>query len=221
MADPILPGGIRVQAILQGNSALPEDRYVTTWAFASDAAETNAGKAAAIAKVRAFYTVVRAPGPNKVCDYLAGAMINEALSEFRAYSLADPPQERVPYIESWGSTLLSNAAPLPSEVAACVSYYCGLNRPGRRGRVYLGPLNTSAMTSNDSPAVLSPNAQTCFKQAGKAMIETAPLFPTWCLLTKSGVGSPQLVPITNGWVDNAFDTIRKRGEQATNRALYP
>lgn len=220
MADPVLSGVIRVQAVLQGISALPEDRYITTWAFSSDAASTDAGKAAAIAKVRNFYVNNTTYGGN-IASKLAGSTINETLSTLRAYDLGQPVGQRVPYVEPFTGLVLNTVAAMPSEVAVCASYYAGFNQRGLRGRVYLGPLNTNASTSSATAPTRVNNDFMLDIRAGLDAMASVTAFPRWCIISRGfPTGAPIARVITGGWVDNAFDTQRRRGEDATVRHTW-
>jgi hypothetical protein len=221
MADPVLTGGIRVLATLQGSSALPEDRFVTTWAFGSDAADSEAAKVAAIGLVRLFYNGSNG-GQTRIADSLSGQHLNLSLSTFTAYYLGDPVGFREPYTEEWGGAGFGSGTALPSEVAVCASYYSEFNRPRSRGRVYLGPLVSGAMTSSaGQPARVHPNLMDSITSSMTTLIDFQPILgPRWCVIAKSETTSaPELKPITHGWCDNAFDTMRKRGEKATARGL--
>jgi hypothetical protein len=216
MADPILPGVIRVLAIWQGVSALPEDRYISTFAFSSDAASTTAAQNAAIDKVVAFYDSTNAGG--RVGQYMSGQVINEALSEFRAYDLGDPPFERTPLIRPNTTVVMGSGTGLPSEVAVCLSYYQTRNRPRRRGRIYVGPLNISAVSGvgNTVPRVV-PEFQNTLLAAGLAMASPS-TSPQFCFVAQQDATTAPIARVpTHMWVDNAFDTQHRRGEKASAR----
>jgi hypothetical protein len=213
MADPVLTGGIRVLSILQGISGLPEDRFINTWAFSSDVASTEAAQLAAIAKVGNFFNDATGGDPS-VESRLAGQSIDETACEFRAYYLGDPPDERVPLIVPWAGLTLSSAQALPSEVAICGSYYATLNKPKSRGRVYIGPLTaTSLGGSSTTPGVPVVETLGAIRNACDVMASDTS-GPRWCVLSQVDA---QLKIVTAGWVDNAFDTVRKRGERADVR----
>jgi hypothetical protein len=216
MADPVLAGGIRVLHIWQGASGLPEDRYVNTFAFASDAAQSDVAKLAAIEKVQRFYDTTY--NGTSLHAFLSSEAVDETASESRAYSMEDPVNGRVPVIVPWSTTQgnLSSAAALPSEVAVCGSYYCGTNTPRNRGRIYLGPLATTALAPSNGAGLVKAELQQCLLAA---MLDLAQddAGPRWSLLAMGTTSTRQLKIITNCWVDNAFDTQRRRGETATAR----
>jgi len=108
--------------------------------------------------------------------------------------------------------------PLPSEVALCVSFESqklnGVSQASRRGRIYFGPLATNIVSDG------RPN--------NAAMITMGTAFQTMVFDALSsgnvlGVWSTKLqtfAPFANGWIDNAFDTQRRRGVEPTSRITW-
>ena len=219
MADPVLTGGIRVLSILQGISGLPEDRYVNTWAFSSDVADTEVAQTAAMAKVANFF-LTPPPGGPAVKAYLAGTSIDESACELRAYWMGETPP-RTPLIQEFIIGTLPTTQALPSEVAVCESYYAGTNKPSNRGRVYIGPLHTGALGGSASQEpIVTGELQIALNNAGKNLAEDD-TGPRWCVLgLNAGKTARELKVITGGWVDNAFDTQRRRGADATTRTPW-
>jgi len=222
MADPILPGIVRVQAVFQGVSQLPEDRYVNTFAFAVDAALSDAGKNACIDRVEEFYFATFNGGT--VAQYMSTHPVHEQTSHFNAYSLEEPPQ-RTPLTRLFDSGFgLGTSQPLPSEVALCLSYYAGANQPRSRGRIYIGPLGTNAMaTASATPSRVAPEFIGTLAAAGAFLIDQpVSTEPVWSIVTLPDSGTAKIARlVTNVWVDNAFDTQHRRGEIATLRTALP
>jgi hypothetical protein len=221
MADPQIPGGIRVQHILPGKSAMPEDRYITTWAFRKigSGAPTNADLENAGLLVSNFFSVVNSPAVANVASFLAAA-VNRPLVETRSYTLQEPPpREPLTVVRPLGPNNSSNS--MPSEVAMCASFYSGRNLPRQRGRVYIGPLTqASADTTQGGTGRVLPTPALVF-----ALVEAMRKLQTnaidgglnWCVLSQA---DQALKSVTAGWVDNAFDTQRRRGEDATSREAW-
>jgi len=205
-----------VQSILQGISGLPEDRFVNTWAFASDAADSDSAQLAAIDKVKAFFGDTY--GGEVVKSFLSSPAIDETKCEMRAYYMGDPPDFRVPLISPWDIGPMSTSGPLPSECAVCVSYYSELNKPRRRGRVYIGPLGAPAVQSSTTQGPrVSAGFQTVLLAAALELA-TPDTGPQWAFVAMQDATSDRILRVpTHLWVDNAFDTQRRRGEQASVR----
>jgi len=131
-----------------------------------------------------------------------------------------------PILPAFTGPITFNGAPATTdgapEVALVLSYHASLNQSGipnarRRGRIYLGPLAvTGAVTPLDN-----------LRSAALAMGST--LYTTlntgagingvkWAVYSAAQNGAPW---VTGGWVDNAWDTQRRRGIKATTRSTFP
>nr|CRY97728.1 hypothetical protein [uncultured prokaryote] len=137
----------------------------------------------------------------------------------------DEPRPSFPYKEVvFDFTGATASGALPSEVAICSSFegdpIAGTNQASRRGRVYLGKIAQSALASDNTGTVTGAALlviQQAFEQfAGK---QDQAGFSGWIWT----VYSPTLdlmAPVTSGHVDNAFDTQRRRGIEATSRLVW-
>lgn len=113
-------------------------------------------------------------------------------------------------------------ASIPSTEAAidqgAPAVHSGLDhmRARRRGRVYIGPLNEAAMTLNVTTENRPVAALlTVLSEASKQLRDDA--------VTDWGVWSRRdgaVVSVVSGFIDNAFDTIRKRGQGPTARTVW-
>lgn len=219
MADPQINNAVRAQAIWQAKSGLPEDRFVTSWAFVRQAIgninlETQLNEVAE--RLREFW-LEPATGTFAVCDYLPKAITAQGL-QIRCYALADEPP-REPHVYDFETGRGATDAVFPWEVATCLSFYADRNLPRRRGRVFLGPLTLKARveldgvvrTSDDFRAdlVYSANRLAHERGIGDEM--------QWAVLSPT---DGEIRPVTNGWVDDAFDTMRKRGQEPSVRTAF-
>lgn len=117
-------------------------------------------------------------------------------------------------------TTAPSGTALPDEVAICLSFQgqrtAGLPQARRRGRIYFGPLRTTAATGNRPSTTLISTLATAAATFG-AQVSALGAGYAW------GVWSPsdqELVEISDGWVDNAFDTQRRRGVATTSRTTF-
>ena len=113
---------------------------------------------------------------------------------------------------------------LPQEVAVCTSFSAG-GSPGvspgrRRGRVYIGPLSSNAVDQGDAISLITVSElfAEVLVTATKRMVDNviaagAPL-AVWSRVDEAAY------PVVRGWVDNAFDTQRRRGVDATSRLTW-
>lgn len=109
---------------------------------------------------------------------------------------------------------------LPAEVALTCSFQgdrlSGESQSRRRGRIFLGPLNVTGtdMTIPGSTMIESINMQ--FNE----LCDAAAASVMWEWVVYSPTGDTTAV-VKNGWVDNAWDTQRRRGPRATTRTSWP
>lgn len=160
---------------------------------------------------------------NTFYDDVSGALFPSTIAQnghiVKMYA-AGGPTPNYPYYES---TFDLSSAPsggtLPSEVALCLSFQgvrtAGNPQARRRGRIYLGPLdtgvNSSGRPSTTDITTILDAAEAFYDDV--ALITTAGVWAVW---------SPtdgQAVPLTEAWVDDAFDTQRSRGLGRTTRTV--
>ncbi len=221
MADPVIPGGIRTQFILPGRTGIPEDRYITTWAFRTEdnLPPSEADLIGANDLVGEFFTGMTSPATTTIANQL-GSVIDKPVCEARSYKLGDTVP-RQPTTSFYNLGPVSANDPLPSEVAVCASFYSQRNLPRRRGRVFVGPWNASIVTRDTDTGVarLANNIITALRTSMVRLAGSAPQQGLrWCVLSQTDAA---LYDITAGWVDNAFDTQRRRGETASSRSPWP
>jgi hypothetical protein len=198
----------QVQAILKTTSNLPEDWVTNTWSCIAD---DDIAAEGFIAEVFNFYNAIRGSFSNLVT--LGG-------HQFKAYRYADPPP-RAPFFEStWALATTPTGAPLPTEVACCLSFE-GVQASGqiqarRRGRVFIGPLATSVMGADGRPTTSS---ITNLGAAAKDLFDAGLLAGDWRWSVFSRANNSG-IPVDAGWVDNEFDTQRRRGRKATSRVVW-
>ncbi len=219
MADPVISNGIRVQSIWQGVSGLPEDRFVNTWAFSTPGAPSDAQLDEAMDAVEAFFNTTPSGGGPILRTIIPAASIDVGSSELRAYRMGDTPP-RVPRIQALApGSLGATDPPYPAEVAICASFYAGANQPGRRGRVFIGPIIEGIQDAADGysrphASLLDSVCDAMQTLAGRSSDVV------WCVLGKHGTLPRSLSPVTGGWCDNAWDTQRRRGPDPTARETW-
>lgn len=152
--------------------------------------------------------------PQQLCDDLAAAVDTKIPAttqvRVRAYKL--------PYVKGAGhvgekelQTGASPASSMPRELALCLSYYAGQNRPRYRGRLYI-PLQFLGLaitgnrpSSQQMTEVMS--WRSVFENLGGVDVD-------WCLYSERDNVARA---ITNVWCDDEFDIIRTRGLRGTTR----
>lgn len=131
------------------------------------------------------------------------------------------PTPRIPLVEvayAFPTNPLSD--PLPHEVAICLSFQgdrvSGVPQARQRGRIYIGPVDAAAVTA---AGYVSSTYYNLVKDAGDALLTfSGTNGVSWAVYSRVDNAS---TIVTNGWVDDAFDTQRRRGRVATSRVLFP
>lgn len=140
---------------------------------------------------------------------------------FKVFNRADPTP-RVPTDEgTFNFTTAPSGAPCPPEVALVMSFQgaaaSGTPQARRRGRVYFGPLDASFIDSSGRPNATLLNLLDGF---GTALLAASGSAGGWEWGVYSTVDAIT-VAVINGWVDDEFDTQRRRGRLATIRQTFP
>lgn len=215
-------------------NGVPADAVQNTFAWTSAADTDRAVVAIELdARLDGFYTAITESFSD---DY------NVAAITTKHYDMTEPTP-RFPYSEGTLSVPASTGAgyKLPAEVAVCVSIEgakaSGVNMRRRRGRIFVGPLQSGATEL----AVVGAPLQDVIADAAEAHLLGAsggPYLVDWAVysrLTHYGIpvgGSiteddeenpdflaASFVPVARMWVDNAWDTQRRRGKASTNRTV--
>lgn len=207
----------RTQVILQGFTELPQDRYTNTFHFFYDASRSHlAAHAIAAVACEALYDAI---GAN------IAAYVNRT-AQVSSYNLSEPPV-RVPITSTF--TFPSNNDPsptLPPEVSVVMGYRAALPHTGRRrNRVFLGPWGDNVVTAGSATAfpTVSSTLRTNIVAGAQAMFDAAiPTVPIegegWVIWSATDNG---FSAISQVYVDDEFDTQRRRGFKTTTRTLAP
>ncbi len=139
---------------------------------------------------------------------------------YKLYDLADP-EPRAPVSEGLLSfTSAPAGAPAPPEVCLCLSYQAarisGEPQARRRGRVYIGPITVNSVATTGRP---SSTMITAWETAGQDLLDLSNAASDWTWGQYSTV-TTGLAPVDNGWVDDEFDTQRRRGRVMTARTVF-
>lgn len=235
----------RAQVIHKHVSGLPRDHFTNTFWFVED--DPVAGTPEAIAEsVRDFYITLLSPYTSSISsmfsDAVAVANHEIRMSEINVVTGANVDGDGAPPIHTevfdhLGRTPSANPGGLPSEVAICLSYRnedapgVPLNR--RRGRVFLGPWGLSALAEESGtqrPFIHSTLRTQLVGTAARLLaaqpwvIYSRPFAGRVGAVKDNGDPKPDLAPrigstypIQRFWVDDAWDTQRKRGERPVAR----
>lgn len=198
----------------EATTAIPADNVVNTWYFEGSGTDPqNVGD-----MLSDFYDVA----PTGETVGISSFMSDDALTgdyTIRAYDLSDP-EPRAPVYE-WESALagISTQPQLPDEVALVFSYHSalasGVPAGRRRGRIYLGGLRTGAADGARPSAAI----RAVMAASGRDLIQASNASVSWQWQQYSRTTSTGNV-VVGGWIDDAWDTQRRRGRDASTRTLF-
>lgn len=138
----------------------------------------------------------------------------------RVYHLIEPEPRPPVYVGTF--TQAGTGAPLPAEVALCSSFQglpqAGVRQSRRRGRLYIGPLNTASAILDSGYSRPSGATITTLATATKNFRDQL-IANNWELCVWSRKNNT-LVPVNNGWVNNEWDTQRRRGPEVSSRVTW-
>lgn len=214
---------IRVQASLPSVNAIPADAATNTWHFISDAVDRLDDAAGILAALNDFYEAVQ------TCF---GAWMSGDIN-YRFYDLEDP-QPRAPFFTDVGLFTAAGGVALPSEVAIVMSYggdnISGIPVGRRRGRIYLGTLDADCVDTGANGVVVDAGYVTLIANAGQALMNAGTGESwKWAIFSPTTAGPEPwstgdllaaTLHVTQGHVDNAFDTVRSRGIAADDRETW-
>jgi hypothetical protein len=217
---------IRAQVSLESATLLPEDACLNVWHFNSASSPVTSDGAEIVAALDTFY--------NTCAEiYSANTITGEVV--VKLWDLADPPP-RIPIItDDFTITGLGEGDALPTECALVMSFQSlpvsGVNQRRRRGRLYLGPLNQGISTTALGVVRVTSDAMDAVVAAATGMIGAGEGDTwQWSVFSPSTAGNPPwdesllfqaTAFVDNGWVDDAFDTQRRRGTEAGSRVTFP
>lgn len=223
-----------MQVIIPGDSALPEDNAVNNWHFGtSDLATATQNEI--LAALNDFYNTPVAPAVDSVGKFLS-RFTNGAAATLRAYNM-DDAKPRVPLYTIGFPIVVDTNDGLPREVAVVTSFeglkQSGIPQARRRGRIYLGPVSTRAISAGANDMRVSLLMRDACNNAAFRMWQASNAAPLWSwgiysagARDNSDPGIPYeerplkpvlFTPVHNGWTDDAVDIQRRRGTRPTTR----
>jgi hypothetical protein len=206
------------QVVMPRVTGLPEDVIVNTFHFFVPVTYDIDDLVAIHGRLVEFYNNDPAGGDG-IHAYLSHVITRSTLAcNIKFYDLEEPSPRAPVYEQSWTlAAPAGSSSPLPSEVALCLSYrgalVSGEVAARRRGRVYIGPLITEAKTTGTSDPRPTTNVINRWLDAGEALADPDAVSP-WVVWSPTA-NANTLIEVV--WVDNAFDTQRRRGPDATDR----
>lgn len=218
-----MPSTLRAIVTLPFTSGLPEDIVTNTFHFTTVSDPPAAGELTDIMDaVEAFYNVSSGVAGDQLAGFTSNLISRVASAcSIEIFDLGDPEPRVSIALRLFTLGAADSATSMPTEVALCCSFQAplqsGIPQARRRGRVYTGPFiqsTTLASTGRPSAALIASVAA-----AGNALLDTLQDVggPRWVVYSRVDDAAYE---ITNGWVDDEFDTIRARGRRSTTRTEF-
>lgn len=196
---------IRAQVAFNADSALPRDSLVNVVYF--DRVDVPGGPAVDWQALADDISRVFQTGwSGATCEVIA-----------KLYDMGDAHPRPVKATSIKGSGL-HPASPMPREISLCLSFYAGRNLPRQRGRIYLPcavGIGSGSLAARPSTVVLN-------KALALATTSNQSLPDIGGVDVKHVVYSPTDATarqVTNYYVDDEWDTQRRRGLRATTRVV--
>lgn len=222
MADKLM----RAQVTIPRVTGVPEDAFTNTWYFDGD------DLGGPIADGGYHDTVMTLLGNfyHAIDQFLCG--MAGTVATVKIYDMRDP-EPRIPERIDTIALTLGTGDWMPAEVALCLSFQAagasGVNQARRRGRVYLGPIDHDATyTQNLGDVRPTSTCRDAIAAAAGALRDGADTtfgsHVSWAVYSPTldvvGTIDDAFNDVDNGWVDNSFDTQRRRGSAPSLRSLF-
>lgn len=217
---------IRVTAKMPYTGGLSRDVTENTFSFFGDTAFSPTLATTLTNRVKDFYNTAALGGASHSVSYYMSPIISRASNACTfvvaetnvATGLQVGDSIEVPWTLGGGEL---SASSLPLECAVCVSYSGhpdggSLPKGRRRGRIYLGPLTITTLSQFTDPSVA-----TTFRNeaaaAAAALASSADVDGAWVVWSRA---ANAVTGISEGYIDNEFDTQRRRGNDPTQRTTW-
>lgn len=214
-----MPQNCRVTVTNETQTLLPEDYIVNTFTFrwVSPGSPSNFTYLADMLKD--FYSTTPAGSSTSIRALYSGNVFTNRYW-IRVYDLSEP-EPRSPIFEELVTAAVGSAESLPREVALVMSFQAaqvsGIPQRRRRNRVYLGPF---VETQNDNAGRPTAALRATIARAARDMIDASTGLAPWQWNINSSFYADDNVPVLDGWVDNTWDTQRRRGPRSTDRTSF-
>lgn len=206
---------IRALVTFEAQTGIPKDAATNTFHF--DADNTSGGVLGNIMDLlEDFYTDIPTGGASSPILMMAnGTWGNEFTIQL--YNLSDPIP-RFPIADRTVAGTGGTTDGMPTEVSLVMSFQgnqvAGVPQSRRRGRIFLPFIGKTRGSQRPSSATVADLAR-----AGKDLLDSANAsinvqWVVWSPTTSTSVA------ITNGWVDDSWDTQRRRGYAPSSRSTF-
>lgn len=205
----------KVQVVLPSVTGLPADVFINTFHFVTSVNSDAIGVIIA-SRLVDFYN---GAGPSHDLAWYLGNTVSRVTGAAQIKCYDELDNSLPPFYETTFTIDASGqVGDLPWEVACCLSFknltVTTVPERNRRGRIYLGPLNVDTVT--EVGGSIRPHVDFIgdLLDAGQRLYDANDASALWTVYSRV---QAEGYLVEAGWVDNAFDTQRRRGEAATSR----
>lgn len=221
-----------VQVVIPAVSGMARDEAINTFTFHTGGSDSAATLAAAVTPILVNFYNTGGDATASIADYLSDNRDRGAdkclmrwydITAHLNGSAAGPPV----YEATWTLGGSPDVLGLPEEVAIALSYHgdyftipefgpgSARQRSRHRGRVFIGPLNSDVLeTDNTGPQHPNDGVINNLVASGEYLRGADAGWVVWSRKNAA------IYDVTGGWVDDAYDTIRRRGPDPTSRADF-
>lgn len=228
MPIPVHADTYQAQVIFPAVSGLPEDVFTNTLYFFDAAVSKRSHSAVADlleTRMEGFYNVAQGGASARITAAMS-RVINWNACILKVYDLGDAAP-RTPEVRTLEFTQPTNTTALPNEVAIVLSYRGGSGTTGggsadprKRGRIFIGPLNQTAGTFTagvDEDMFINAGPMDSIVKAADWLRDDLTDELGWLQYSRT---NDAFLAVTGGFVNNTFDTQRRRGVAATSRTTW-
>lgn len=212
-------------------SDIPKDAVQNQFAFSFAGTPGESDFTTLTTYISSFYDECTGPSSSWLAACIATGTAAHDIEYFDLTGHLDGSPHGVPIITQHFTITNSNTTfSLPNEVAVCLSFRAaygsdvefggGGTRPrsSDRGRVFIGPLgDVSLPATSTKEARVWEDFREAVVAGAEVLIDAAADDWTWCVWSRT---DEALKPVVAGWVDDAFDTQRRRGVEPTERTTF-
>lgn len=201
-------------ATFQTFTELPEDSIVNTWWFEGGGGDPEN----VYDMLYDFYNVVPTGGTLGIGGYMSDDHFTGQVT-IKGYNMATPEPRAPMFEQQFEMPVLSTAESLPGEVALVLSYHAqpvsGTPMARLRGRVYLGPFAENTNTQGRPISALRLD----IARSARDMLQASNASTSWEWRQNSPTRVASSI-VVGGWVDDSWDSQRRRGWQSTTRTTW-
>lgn len=221
MPLPPTPTGIFAQVVIPAGTGFSRDDCVNGFYFHTPgvATGTDAERDYVADTLVAFYNDTHSSGVPPLATFISSLMSRTANKAIiKTYDMNDS-HPRQPRVRNWtlGAAASSDNG-LPTEVACCLSFSTNeIHGKSSRGRVFIGPLHSQVIVLDPPNVHMNGSFTNSLRWAGRFLMDAdvgVTNSSKWSVYSRK---YNELHPVQNAYVDNEFDTQRRRGHRATIR----